>query len=245
MPKPKPKPNDGEMHDDWMTRCMADETMMSDAPDHDGRLVMCETAWGEKSMPKRRAYSLLTIKAVNEDQRIIEGVATTPIMDRMGDIVDSEGANFKLPLPLLWQHDSDCPIGHVIAAKVTPSGITIKAQIAKVTEPGMLMDRLDMAWQSLKAGLVRGLSIGFMPLENSRIKDTWSEHYTKWDWYELSCVTIPANMEASIISVKSIDQRLLAASMRQHPVVRLSVKPCAAVVSTVPASNRKKGVVYL
>lgn len=153
-----------------------------------------------------RAYSLLTIKSIDEESRVIEGVATTPSPDRMGDIVEPKGAKFALPIPFLWQHDASQPIGHVTRAKVTADGIEIRAEISRVAEPGRLKDRLDEAWQSIKAGLVRGLSIGFSPLESAQIKDSWSQHFTKWDWLELSAVTIPANAEASIISIKSADQ---------------------------------------
>jgi len=174
-------------------------------------------------MKTHRAYSVFSVKSIDEDSRTLEGVATTPAPDRMGDVVEPEGAQFSLPLPLLWQHDSSKPIGHVLAAKVTPEGITVRAQITKIDEPGALKDRLDEAWQSLKAGLVRGFSIGFRAIESARIKDTWSEHFLKWDWLELSCVTIPANAEASITSIKSADQLLRAASgARGRAVVHLS-----------------------
>ena len=51
-----------------------------------------------------RAYSLLEIKQVDEDARIITGWATTPTADRLNDVVEPMGAQFKLPMPLLWQH---------------------------------------------------------------------------------------------------------------------------------------------
>lgn len=157
----------------------------------------------------KRAYSLLTIKGVDDAERVIEGIATTPTADRMGDVVEPEGAQFKTPLPLLWQHDSARPIGHVEVAKVSKDGISIKARLAKIEEPGSLKDRLDEAWQSIKSGLVRGLSIGFSPIESARIKDTYSEHFLKWEWLELSAVTIPANAEASITAIKTADQAAL------------------------------------
>lgn len=177
-------------------------------------------------MKLNRAYSLFTLKAFDDDQRVLEGVATTPTADRLGDIVEPEGAQFDLPLPLLWQHDSSKPIGHVIEAKVSPTGISIKARVEKIDEPGPLKDRLDEAWQSLKHQLVRGFSIGFVPLESARIKDTWAEHFLKWDWLELSCVTIPANAEATITTVKSADHAQLAASgAQQRAVVHLKHAP--------------------
>lgn len=171
----------------------------------------------------KRAYSCIAIKAFDDDERVIEGIATTPATDRTGDIVEPSGAQFKLPIPLLWQHDSRQPIGHVIDAKVTDAGITIKAQLAKVAEAGPLKDRLDEAWQSLKAGLVRGLSIGFKSIKAARIGDTWHEQFLEWEWLELSAVTIPANQEASITAIKSIDSQLRAASgVKQRAVVHLS-----------------------
>jgi HK97 family phage major capsid protein/HK97 family phage prohead protease len=177
----------------------------------------------------KRAYSLFTIKSINEEQRVIEGIATTPSTDRMGDIVEPEGAQFKLPLPLLWQHNSREPVGEVIAAKATPDGITFQAQFAKILEPGALKDRIDAAWQSVKYKLVKGMSIGFSPIESAQIKDTWAEHFLKWEWIELSCVTIPANVDATITTIKSADEALLAASgEKQSLVVRLSSAPGAS-----------------
>ena len=177
----------------------------------------------------KRAYSLFTIKSINEEQRVIEGIATTPSTDRMGDIVEPEGAQFKLPLPLLWQHNSREPVGEVIAAKATPDGITFQAQFAKILEPGALKDRIDAAWQSVKYKLVKGMSIGFSPIESAQIKDTWAEHFLKWEWIELSCVTIPANVDATITTIKSADEALLAASgEKQRLVVRLSSAPGAS-----------------
>jgi HK97 family phage major capsid protein/HK97 family phage prohead protease len=171
-----------------------------------------------------RAYSLLTIKSISEDERVITGIATTPTPDRVGDIVEPKGAEFKLPLPLLWQHDKFQPIGHVIAAKVTDAGIEITARFVKIVEPGRLKDRLDEAWQSVKAGLVGGLSIGFLEREAKRIEGSYGIRFLKWLWFELSVVTVPANAEASITQIKSLDQQQRAASGANR-VVHLSAPP--------------------
>jgi HK97 family phage prohead protease len=122
--------------------------------------------------------------------------------------VEPKGAEFALPIPLLWQHDSTQPIGHVTAAKVSASGIEVTASLVKIDEPGVLKDRLDEAWQSIKAGLVRGFSIGFKPIEEARIGDTYSYRYLKWLWLELSAVTIPANADCSILAIKSADEAM-------------------------------------
>jgi len=163
-----------------------------------------------------RAYAILQIKSIDEESRVITGIATTPTPDRSGDIVEPSGAQFQLPIPLLWQHNSREPIGEVFAATVTADGIEIQARLATVDEPGKLKDRLDEAWQSIKAKLVRGLSIGFKEIEYAQIAETYSYRYMKWLWLELSAVTIPANADATIVAIKSIDQ---AASGRHSPGV--------------------------
>ncbi len=160
-----------------------------------------------------RAYAVLDIKSMDDDLRIIEGVASTPTADRMGDIVDPMGAKFSLPMPLLWQHQASKPIGEVYFAKATKAGIPFKARIAKTDEPGTLKDRLDEAWQSIKLGLVRAVSIGFKSLKYS-IMDDGGYEFSEWEWLELSAVTIPANAEATITSIRSFDLEQRAASGR-------------------------------
>jgi HK97 family phage prohead protease len=179
-----------------------------------------------------RAYALLEIKQVDEDARVITGMASTPTPDRLEDVVEPDGAQFKLPLPLLWQHDSGNPIGQVTHAKVTKAGIEIIAKIAK----GVTAE-IDRAWSLIKAGLVPGLSIGFKPIEHSFIKETKGIRFIKWDWLELSAVTIPANSEATIATVKSIDtaQRAVAGQKKLRPVVHLN--PPSALGRSQPAQE--------
>ena len=67
----------------------------------------------------QRAYSLLTVRSVNAEQRLISGLASTPEVDRMGDVVVPEGARFASELPLLLFHDTRLPVGRVRLAKTT------------------------------------------------------------------------------------------------------------------------------
>jgi HK97 family phage major capsid protein/HK97 family phage prohead protease len=171
---------------------------------------------GSSAPVTNRAYSLLTLKSVDDEQRLIEGIATTPSADRMEDVIESHGAEFKLPIPLLWQHRHDQPIGHVTAAKVTPEGIHVTAQIAKGVLP-----RIEEAWTLIKSGLVRGLSIGFRPLGDPEpIKGTYGLRFKRWEWLELSAVTIPANADASISLIKQFD--LADAGEAAHTVAKVT-----------------------
>jgi HK97 family phage major capsid protein/HK97 family phage prohead protease len=158
-----------------------------------------------------RAYSILEIKSVDTKARRFAGIASTPSTDRVGDIVEPEGAQFKLPLPFLWHHDVRDPIGWITSAKPNSKGIPIEGEIATYDEPGELQNRLTLVWQMIKAGLVRGLSIGFRALESFPIQGTHGQRITKWAWYELSAATLPINVEATITAIKSVDDRILAA----------------------------------
>lgn len=162
-----------------------------------------------------RAYGLLQLKAVDDERREISGLATSIAADRMGDVVVPAGATFKLPLPLLSQHNSTQPIGEVREAEVTSRGIRIKASIPKDTG----LDYVENAWKQIKAGLVRGLSIGFRslkyePLDAERPWDGFK--FLEWEWLELSAVTIPANAQATIQTVKMFDGTAPASSGRRR-----------------------------
>jgi HK97 family phage major capsid protein/HK97 family phage prohead protease len=165
-----------------------------------------------------RAYATLDLKAVDDKsgKRKFSGIASTPSTDRMGDVVEPKGAQFKLPIPLLWQHNSSDPIGWVTAAKVTSKGIEVEGEIADIEEEGELKTRLKTAWQMLQAKLVRGLSIGFNSIESARIDGTYGIKFSKWEWLELSAVTIPANQDATITAIKSADALMLAALGNGH-----------------------------
>ena len=203
-----------------MDRCIPAVIDDGAAQDADQAVAICSSMWedavkglagteracvGAEGVVNGKAYSVLTIKAVDDDRRIIQGIATTPEPDRMGDVVEPLGVQFKNPLPLLHQHDTRNPVGQARFHKPTKGGIEFTATIAKVTEPGPLKDRVDTAWQEVKYGLVRGVSIGFLGKEVSVMKDG-GLHFIESEVLELSLVTIPAHQEATISVIKSIDR---------------------------------------
>ena len=157
------------------------------------------------SLSPFRAVSTLIWKSVDDDDRVLEGIASSAAPDLAGDVLEPRGATFKLPMPLLLQHDKHKPIGEVLVARVSDSDITIRAKIAR--DSGL--DYVEDAWKQLKSGLVKGLSIGAQPLKAEPIlnKDggMTGVHYTAWRWLELSAVTIPMNQKADISVVRAFD----------------------------------------
>ena len=161
-----------------------------------------------------RAYSILQAKAVQDgDERVIRGIATTPTPDRVGDIVEPLGVKFNNPMPLLHQHDHRLPVGTVTFDKPTAKGITFEARLPILDEPSPLKERVDTAWAEVKAGLVRAVSIGFRALDGGyEVMKSGGLRFTKTEVMELSLVTIPAQADARIQTVKSIDRSIRAAA---------------------------------
>jgi HK97 family phage prohead protease len=178
-----------------------------------------------------RAYSIVNIKEVDEERRVIRGIATTPSVDRVGDIVEPGGVRVAADIPLFLYHDSKQTVGRARLGKGSKTGIPFEASLPHVKEAGRLKDRVDEAWQMLKYRLITGVSIGFNVLNENyeRMKDG-GLRFLETEILELSLVPIPANADATITSIKSI--ALQAASGRTQS------DPTPAVVGTKqPAPN--------
>jgi HK97 family phage prohead protease len=172
-------------------------------------------------MQDQIAFSRFEIKSMDEDQRTISGMASVPEVDRVGDIVESLGAKFSPEIPLLWAHKHDSPVGIAELGKPTKKGIPFRAVIAKIEEEGPLKQLIEMAWQSVKARLVRGVSIGFRPIKYE-IMDKGGLRFTETEIYELSLVTVPACASATISNIKAFGMPHLDSG-----AVRLMDRPAA------------------
>jgi hypothetical protein len=136
-----------------------------------------------------RAYSILHIKAMDKQSRIIKGTATTPTPDRMGDVIEPLGVKFKNPLKLLWQHNSREPIGEVNFKKPTKEGIDFEATMPDVSglaDNSKVKQRIEEAWDSLELVLVGATSIGCRPIEYNFMKDSDGIHFVETEVFELS-----------------------------------------------------------
>jgi uncharacterized protein len=183
-----------------------------------------------------KSFGAFEIKSFDEEKRTFKGIASTPNQDRAKDIMVPEGAEYEIPMPLLFHHKMTSPVGHVIQAKITDQGIEVEIEIPEIKEDGDLKREVDKAYQSLKYGLVKGLSVGFIPdwdqaeyLKNGGIR------FNKWEWYELSLVTIPCNRDSGTDFKKAFEEHKAAlgekpqknapdgdSSEQKHVVVKLN-----------------------
>lgn len=111
----------------------------------------------------------------------------------------------RLPA-LLWQHKMDTPIGVFNVMREDDEGLYVEGQL--------LIDGdadAQKAHAHLKAGSVRGLSIGFSffpdgsQYEFDSSRDAWL--IREVNLWEVSIVTVPSNDEANVNDVKSAFSR--------------------------------------
>ena len=115
-------------------------------------------------------------------------------------------------LPVLWQHRSDQPLGVYELAKEDGTGLYLEGRL--------LVDDVVQAREAhalMKAGAVTGLSIGFYTKA-----DKWDEKgrvrtLLEIDLQETSIVTFPANDEARVSAVKSLEHMLKAGKLPTLP----------------------------
>jgi len=184
----------------------------------------------------KRAFQTLTVRSINEERREISGWASRPAIDRMGDVVVPEGASFSpAGVPLLLSHDAAQPVGRVKFGKPTAAGIPFVATIAKVTEPGLLRDRVDLAWQSVKHQIIDSVSIGFTVLDNAVERIETGLKYLRYEILELSLVAVPAAPGATIDNYRS--------ARGAGRVVRLGAPPNAGRVVRLTQTEINRGKV--
>lgn len=200
-----------------MSKCIPMVMEDGSASGQDQAVAMCSSKWDEAT---RQAKDwTFNLRSVNEDERIIEGIATTPAVARDGDIVEPRGMRFKLPLPLLLNHDLKSPIGNVVSADVSDEGIRVRAQIGA---PGVA-EHIDEAWRMIKSGIVRFFSIRWKNLEPPIFdKAIKGFRHVKTDLMELSVVSVPIDTNAAITTVRSIDGESLACLGKERRTVSIS-----------------------
>jgi len=156
----------------------------------------------------RHAVSSIEIKSVSDEGEIVGYGSVFGNEDSYGDTVvkgafeetlATHKAEKTMPA-MLYQHDASEPVGVWSEMSEDKDGLVCKGQLLLETQRGKEVHAM------LKAGAIRGLSIGFIAKEWIRTDDEddyWKRTVTKIDLWEVSVVTFPANRDATITAVKS------------------------------------------
>lgn len=148
--------------------------------------------------------------------------------DSYGDVI-AKGAFLsslvKRPnVRLLWQHDMAEPIGKVIGLHEDDKGLFGQWSLVP-TDTG------TKAHQLLSAGLVDSLSIGFMDAASDFTEDG-TRVLREIDLFEVSLVTVPANINAVVTSFKA-EQPL-------HLLLQQATEAMSVAVREVKATHERR-----
>lgn len=151
---------------------------------------------------KRISLAAADIKLA-EDEWQFTGYASTygGSPDSYGDIVKTGAFDQSLKdnpePPLLWSHYQDRIVGVPVELKSDRHGLLGTWRIVR-HQTGI------EAYENLKAGAVKGLSIGFFT-RGSKDNEDGTRTLTDIDLVEVSLVAVPANANALVQSVRSLD----------------------------------------
>lgn len=165
-------------------------------------------AEASKPKPPFGHVKVLQFKQENVDveARAVEGYASTPDVDREGEIILPQAFQATLPRYLqnpivTWSHEWwEMPIGKTVRAEVRPEGLWVRIEFGRSA-------RAEEVWQAVQDGLVRSLSVGF----DGEYGRDWGYYdkdgvwvWTKVELYEIAVVPLPANPYATFQVAKGL-----------------------------------------
>lgn len=164
-------------------------------------------------------------------EREVGVIAGTSRVARDGHIVEMAGmelADYRRNPIVLWQHDPNTPIGVCQAIETVGDLLSARIEFA----PAGISQAADHACSLIKAGVVKGVSIGFNPIEAkpidpSRPRD--GAHVTRAELLEISFVSIPADTGAGVVARSIGGTRASFAALR--PVPRAAIERAASRLS--------------
>jgi phage head maturation protease len=176
-----------------------------------------------KTLPKESNYEYRKLavatkaEELRDDERTDVSVITTEAVDLMSDVVIADGIDlsaYQKTMVVLHEHDPCQPVGKCLWLKPVPRGIKAKTYYTPRPEDWSEDKWLpDWVWQNIKAGVVVGKSIGFLPVEvrePSNDEKSIPEYegctrvITKSILCEFSVVSTPANPNALVEEVKHL-----------------------------------------
>lgn len=164
--------------------------------------------------------SFIETKILADDTGAISALAWpfgTP--DRIGDVIEKGAfAGVKLPIPMLFGHDQNDPVGIWDGAEEKADGLHLSGRL--------LVDDLPRAREVralVQAGAVRGISIGFVNAK-AMPRRPRGRVISSLDLLEASLVTLPMHPGARVTSAKDAVGALRIAAALQRATAQLAAK---------------------
>lgn len=162
-------------------------------------------------MQKQKIRAVAQIRAEDGEADITKVIASTNELARDGWVVEPSGlktANFLRTASVCFNHDYEHPVATPVAASLIDNGD--KLEIAIRWPPPGTSAKSDEVRALVKTGVLRAVSIGFMPLEMEPLdpKQPWDgQRVLSADLLETSFVAVPADTGA-IVTQRSGDNTI-------------------------------------
>lgn len=138
------------------------------------------------------------LDGAKSDRRAIAVTASTDAIDSWDEVVDQSWdlSRYEKNPIVLWQHDRCEPIG--TAENVRVENGALKATL--VLAPQGVSEDADKAWSLIEAGILRAVSVGFVPRDVRYEKRNGVDVavLANNELREISIVSLPANPDAVI-----------------------------------------------
>jgi hypothetical protein len=216
---PIPKPNDGELQDEFMQRCMSNDTMVSEYPDEKQRIAICmqQSKKDGDNVDKIKKVLNFEVKQIGlDEERTLGFIGSTEAMDRDGDIIEAFGWDLtdyqKNPVIMGFHEYDKFPYAKSVNTYIdyTEKKLKFDVKFPTISEltsfPGnadMIAEHaknVDMAYNMYKNGYMSAVSVGFVGVENEPMYGEDGNYkgrrYKKQSLLELSLVPVPSNPTA-------------------------------------------------
>ena len=210
--------------------------------------------YNKESIIERKEVFINKVESVNEEDGTILCVITTSDVDRAGDIVLATGCDTtefsKIPSVFVNHNYADLPCASCL--ELIHKDNLIMAKIKFV----LSVPSVKEIWERVKAGVMRGVSIGFEAKEvimrgtkafeeiskslnlNKNEIDKLRRVITKWDLFEFSICSIPCNPNCVTKAVEEVK-----VEVKEEPKVEVKEEVVAPIVAPVLPVVEEKAIV--
>jgi HK97 family phage prohead protease len=198
-------PADYDDMDEFVDDCVADRQDDNPNEDDDTALEACLLQWGDAQDERGVNRNRTVVRKTHASKADgLDFVLSDETPDRYGDVIAADGwilDNFKRNPIALFGHSSSFPIGTWKDLSVEGGALKGHLQLA----PAGTSDRIDELRKLVEAGILRAVSVGFLPIEkktmDAKADDFFGPFkYLKQELIETSLVSIPANPNALAVA---------------------------------------------
>ena len=194
------------------------------------------------------------VESTDEKARTFTARITSERIDRDREVLVCDGMDgtefLKTGATVFWNHNYDLPIAAGLELTKAHDHWMSKARVAS-RPPDFQGDFFpDYAWAMISQGIVRGISVGFMPVEwrDPGVKDfeTYGKDVerviSKWRLLEWSIAPLQSNIDALVVAV---NKGLIAPEMARKLAPDTKFEPVpppkprkVVIVSIIPVAPR-------